>query len=81
MARLLVAEANATGGGQAKAKPLKDFEARAVQLFNPIATTGNPELLVEAGIDETFQVASEFLVDAAVDNTIYEVADDSFVAG
>lgn len=54
--RAVVLDANATGGGLAKAKPLKDVEKRALALFNPITTTGDPSLLIEAGIDQVFVI-------------------------
>ena len=53
-------EANSTGGGSATAQPLKDYELRALQLFNCTTTTGNRSLLIEAGISRQFIVPEEF---------------------
>lgn len=58
--RKIVVEANMTGGGPSRAKELKDYEKRAVQLFNPITSTGNPELLNEAGISDLFFIPGEY---------------------
>lgn len=75
--RLLVVDANATGGGQATAKPLKDFEARAIAVFNPVTTTGNPQLLVEAGIMQPFQLPAPIVVEAIVDKNVWEMVDEA----
>ena len=71
--RLLVVDANATGGGQPTAKPLKDFEQRALSVFSPVVTTGNPRVLTEAGIDEQFCIPEQCIVNALVDHSVYDV--------
>lgn len=57
--RKMVIEVNSTGGGAMSSKPLKDFEQRALTLFNKTCTTGNPYLLKEAGIKREFQLPLE----------------------
>lgn len=64
--RKLVLEANMTGGGPSSLKDLKDFEKRAVQVFNPITNTGNPELTREAGIDESFEIPAEYIIEETI---------------
>lgn len=73
--RKIVLEANATGGGKSTAKPLKDFEKRALSLFNPVTTTGNPMLLSEAGIEQQFVIPPQIYVVDDVANE--EVIDHS----
>lgn len=57
--RKIVLEANATGGGKSNAKPLRDYEKRALSTFNPVTTTGNPKLTLEAGIEQEFVIPVE----------------------
>lgn len=76
-----VLEANITGGGQSSLKPLKDYEKRALQLFNPITNTGNTDLLIEGGITEEFIVPREFIIEETVDEPIEELIEDSVCGG
>lgn len=57
--RKLVIEANATGGGSSTVRPLKDYEKRALQIFGETVNTGDPDLLVEAGIARAFHIPVE----------------------
>lgn len=57
--RKIIVDVNSTGGGPSTAKPLKDYELRALNIFNATTTTGNRDLLIEAGISRQFQLPEE----------------------
>lgn len=57
--RKCIVEHNSTGGGSSNAAPLKDYELRALHLFNSTTVTGNRELLIEAGISREFKIPED----------------------
>lgn len=84
--RALCIDANSTGGGETKAKPLRDYELRAVNLFNATSTTGNQKLLTEAGMSKEFQIPTELRYKTndnvdPLDNQYVEILEASENAG
>lgn len=72
--RKLIIEANSTGGGPPNnnSKQLKDYELRAIGLFNATPNTGNRQLLMEAGIDQQFQVPQNLLPPEPQEEEVFE---------
>lgn len=80
----LVAEANSTGGGPPTAKPLKEHEERALEVFGSTANTGDPALLQEAGIVRLFRIptgmqpVANAVIEEIVEVVPVETLDEAF---